>query len=225
MKRCAVDYREFRLSKIGDPRFSHLKMLLCWVIYFALYGVTERWIPVEDCMVVHSRIDDVIPFCGWFLIPYVLWYGMIVVSLGYFLCYDVAHFRSLQSYFFFTQMCATAIYILFPTRQDLRPTEFAQENWLTDCIALLYRFDTNTGVCPSLHVAGSIAIASAWCRGKDVPSLAKWVMTALSVLVCLSTMFIKQHSALDVLAAIPMCLMAEWLIYGKKNCQALEAMI
>ena len=32
---------------------------------------------------------------------------------------------------------------------------------------------------------------------------------------CLAVCFVKQHSALDVLAALPVCLLAEALVYGK----------
>ena len=53
MKKPMVDYREFRLSRLNDPRFSHLKLLLGWVGYFVLYFLTENLIPAEKCTPVH----------------------------------------------------------------------------------------------------------------------------------------------------------------------------
>ncbi len=216
MKKPVVDYRGFRLRRLNEPQFRHLKLLLGWVIYFALYFLTENLIPAESCTPVHMWLDDVIPFCEWFLIPYVFWYGLIVFSLGYFLLYDVESFRGLQIFIFSTQMIAMAIYILFPSRQDLRPETFANDNLLTRGVALLYRVDTNTGVCPSLHVAYSIGIASAWLKKKDAWLWWKLFVVAAVVLICLSTMFIKQHSAVDFFAALPVCLAAELLAYGKR---------
>jgi len=32
-------------------------------------------------------------------------------------------------------------------------------------------------------------------------------------MICLSTMFIKQHSAVDFFAALPVCLLAEGIVY------------
>jgi len=215
MKKPVVDYRTFRLSKINEPQFRHLKLLLGWVGYFILYFLTENLIPAESCTSVHMWLDDVIPFCEWFLIPYVFWYALIVLSLGYFLLYDVDSFKRLQIFIIVTQVCAMAVYIIFPNRQDLRPEMFPRDNFLTRCIGLLYRLDTNTGVCPSLHVAYSIGIASVWLKQKYASRLWKLFVTVSVVLICLSTMFIKQHSAVDFFVALPVCLLAEGIVYGK----------
>ncbi len=215
MKKPVVDYSQFRLSKLREPQFSHLLLLLGWVGYFTLYVLTERLIPAERCIPVHIWLDDCIPFCEYFLIPYVFWYALVAGSLGYFLLYNVDSFKRLQIYIIITQIAAMTIYILLPTRQDLRPAEFPRDNVLTQCIAFLYRFDTNTGVCPSLHVAYSLGIASVWLKERDASLWWKGFVVIAVILICLSTMFIKQHSALDFFAALPICLLAEILVYGK----------
>lgn len=215
MKKPMVDYRSFRLSKVTQPQFRHLLLLLGWVGYFLLYLLTENLIPAERCTPVHMWLDDVIPFCEVFVIPYVFWYLLIVISLGYFLLYNVDSFKRLQIFIIVTQVVAMAIYILFPSRQDLRPTEFPRENFLTQIVAFLYSFDTNTGVCPSLHVAYSIGIASVWVKEKGVCKGWKAFVVASAAVICLSTMFVKQHSAVDFFAALPVCLLAEAVVYGK----------
>lgn len=215
MKKPVVDYRTFRLSKINEPQFSHLKLLLGWVGYFILYFLTENLIPAENCYPVHSFLDDIIPFCEAFLIPYVFWYVLIVISLGYFLLYNVDSFKKLQTYIIITQVVAMAVYIIFPTRQDLRPVDFPRDNILTQCISLLYYFDTNTGVCPSLHVAYSLGIASVWLKEKSASTGWKAFVVIAVILICLSTMFIKQHSAVDVIAALPVGLLAEYIVFRK----------
>ncbi len=213
MKKPVVDYRQFRLSRLNDPQFSHLKLLFGWVVYFAFYFLTENLIPPEKCTPVHIWLDDVIPFCEWFLIPYVFWYGLIVFSLIYFGLYNIQSFRNLSKYIIITQIAAVVIYILFPNRQDLRPEVFPRDNFLTWCIGLLYRFDTNTGVCPSLHVAYSMGIASVWLKEKGIRGYWKALVVVAVILICLSTMFIKQHSAADFFAALPVCALAEWIVF------------
>lgn len=215
MRKPMVDYRAFRLSRLDDPQFAHLKLLGGWIVYFVLFFLTENLIPAENCTPMHMWLDDMIPFCEWFLIPYVLWYGLIIISLIWFLLYDVDSFQRLQIYIIINQMVAMTIYILFPSRQDLRPVVFPRDNFLTDCVALLYRLDTNTGVCPSQHVAYSLAMASTWLKAKDVPRSWKAFLVVSAALICLSTMFIKQHSAVDFFAALPVCLLAECVVFGK----------
>lgn len=41
----------------------------------------------------------------------------------------------------------------------------------------------------------------------------KSFVTITVILICLSTMFIKQHSAVDFFAALPVCLVAEILVF------------
>ena len=216
MRKPVVDYRELSLKKLTSPQFSHLLLLLGWVAYFALYFITENFIPRDNCYVVHSWLDDVIPFCEIFVIPYVFWYALIVISLGYFALYNVDSFKKLQIFIMITQGVAMAIYIAFPNMQDLRPVEFARDNLLTRLVGFLYAFDTDTNVCPSLHVAYSIGIASVWLKEKGVKLWWKLFVLISVILICLSTAFIKQHSILDAFAAIPVCVLAELVVYRKR---------
>lgn len=213
MRKPVVDYRTFRLSKINEPQFAHLKYLLGWIGYFALYFITENLIPYEKCYPVHCRLDDLIPFCEYFVIPYVGWYLLIVASLLYFMFYNTDNFKNLMKFIIVTQVVAMAIYIIFPNRQDLRPEMFERENIFTFIVSLLYQFDTSTNVCPSLHVAYSVGIASTWLKEKSASVFCKVFVTVFCFFVCISVAFVKQHSVVDIFAAIPVCLLAEGIAF------------
>ena len=105
------------------------------------------------------------------------------------------------------------IYIVFPNRQDFRPDVFVRDNIFTAIVGVLYRIDTCTGVCPSLHVAISIGIASTWLREKSASKTCKTFIVAFCFLVCISVAFVKQHSVVDIFVAIPVCLVAEYLTF------------
>lgn len=213
MKQPVVDYRTFRLRKINRPEFSHLKLLLGWLVYFAFYFLTENLIPVERCHLIHSRLDELIPFNEFFFIPYCFWYLLIVISLGYFALYDIPNFRNLQIYIIITQVVAMTVYILYPSYQDLRPTEFVRDNFFTHLAALIYRADTPTGVCPSLHVAYSLGIGSCWLKEKQAGKLWKAFVVFSVITISLSTAVVKQHSVIDIAAALPLGLLAEILVF------------
>ena len=212
-----VDYRKLRLHNINTPEFRHLKLLLGWVGYMVLYFLTENLIPAESCYPVHCWLDDVIPVCEWFVIPYVSWYFLIVGSLAYFLLYSVDSFKKLQIYIIITQVIAMAVYILFPNRQDLRPEVFERDNLLTQILGLIYSVDTNTGVCPSLHVGYSLGIASVWLREKRAAIGWRIFVALWCAVICISVAFVKQHSVVDIFAAIPMCLFAQWFVFYRKR--------
>ena len=104
--------------------------------------------------------------------------------------------------------------MLFPNGQDLRPTDFQQNDCFIWLVKRIYAADTNTNVIPSMHVIGCAALALA-CF--DAPRLrAKklhLVMLPLGLLISMSTVFVKQHSMLDVLVAIPVSALLCVLIY------------
>ena len=213
MKKPVVDYREFRLSRLNEPRFSHIKLLGGWIVYFALYFLTENLIPVDRCHVIHCALDDLIPFNEYFTLFYCYWYVLLVGSLLYFFLYDIPSFRRLQTYIMVTQAAAMAIYVVYPSVQLLRPETMPRENFLCRVMAFIYAFDTPTGVCPSLHVAYSMGIASVWCKYKKAPTLWKAFVILSVVMISISVAFVKQHSVVDIFAAIPVGLLAELLVY------------
>ena len=210
-----VDYRGFSLKKLNDPRFSHLKLLGGWIVYFLLYLLTENLIPRERCHVIHCWLDDVIPFQELFLIFYCGWFLLVVGSLLRTLLTDVERFKKLQTFIMITQAIAMACYILYPSRQDLRPEVFPRENLLIALMRFIYAFDTSTGVCPSLHVGYSLGILSVGLKDDTLSSIQKIFLTLFVLMICASVCFVKQHSAVDVFAALPMCLLAECILFGK----------
>ncbi|MBR0040488.1 MAG: phosphatidic acid phosphatase [Oscillospiraceae bacterium] len=214
MKKPVVDYREFRFSRLNTPQFAHMKpAILGWLFYFSFYFLTENLIPAEICHPIHCALDDMIPFCEYFAVFYVFWYLLVFGSLIFTLLYDVESFTRLSKFIFITQFIAMTIYILYPSRQDLRPEVFLRDNFLTRLMAFIYSFDTSTGVFPSLHVAYSMGILSVALKKKDLGAGWKWSLAVLVVLICLATAFVKQHSMLDVFAALPVSLAAELLVY------------
>ncbi len=215
MKKPVVDYRKFRFSKLGTPEFSHLKLLSGWIVYLVLYLITENFIPQTRCYIIYSPIDDMIPFCEFFIIPYVAWYLLVAWSLIYFALYNIDGFKKLMTFFIAAQLSAMVIYIIFPNRQALRPEVFPRDNMLTDAVRLLYSIDTDTNVCPSMHVGFSLAITSAWLKEKDVSKIRKGFIVFSLIVVCLSISFIKQHSVIDAWAAFGMCAVIEIIVYRK----------
>ena len=155
---------------------------LFWPVFVLRYLLVENWNPAAVYHPVRCATDDRIPFLELFLIPYVLWYVCLVgVHIWLYRRQDPG-FRMYTRYLMITMSISTAVFFLYPTCQELRPGVFPRDNVLTDAVKLLYRMDTNTNVCPSLHVAYSIGIASTWLKEKN----ASVIIKALLVIFCIS---------------------------------------
>ena len=215
-----VDYRKFRWSRRNDPEFRHLKLIWGWVVYLTLFVLTERLIPYDKCHVVHSKVDDMVPFNEYFILAYISWYVLLAGTLFFFLFFDVESFKKCQIFIICTQMIAMAIYIFWPNIQQLRPETLPRRNFCSWVVSLIYSVDTPTGVMPSLHVAYSLAIMSVWMKKKETPLVIRLFISAWSLVICYSVMAVKQHSFVDIMAAVPAAALAETVVYGRKWQQA-----
>lgn len=215
IKKPVVNYLNFRFSKINEPEYKHLWLILGWVWYLTMYVLTENLIKPENCHEVHSVVDDLIPFNANFILAYCSWYFLLVGSLLYFLLYDVKSFVRLQKFIIATQVIGIATCILWPSIQYLRPTEPTGNGFCVFLVKCIYGVDTPTGVCPSLHVGYSLAILSAWMKKADAKIWWKVLLTFWVLLISISVCFVKQHSFTDVWTAALMCALIEMVLYGK----------
>ena len=212
-----IDYRSFTLKKLNTPEFSHLKLLLFWPFYGLAFLSWERFFSL-DYHPVHCALDDKIPFCEFFLIAYLFWFVYLIGMIAYLLFTDREGFRKNAWFIIITYSVTMLIYLIYPTCQNLRPDSFARDNLFVDVVRFLYVFDTNTNVCPSIHVIGSLATLFASFHDarfkKPVWQICLFIPGC--VLICLSTVFLKQHSVIDIFAALPLSLVAYWLVYHTK---------
>ena len=213
-----VEYRDLTWAKRNAPKYRHVQLLLFWPVFGLLFwGVERLWIR-ERYFSVSCALDNLIPFCELFVIPYLFWFAFLVGIHLYTLRYDVASFKKLMRFIIFSYSAALLIYIIFPNCQELRPDVFPRDNFLTRFMGAFYRFDTNTNVCPSLHVIGSCAVLACAWNSKHFSTTGRRVaFTAAAVLISISTVFLKQHSVVDILVALPICALAYCFAYETRE--------
>ena len=152
--------------------------------------------------VIHSVFDDMIPFNEYFVIPYMLWFAYVAVGICFFVFFgkDKTEYFKLVSVLAIGMTIFLIVSCLWPNCQDLRPTEFVHHNIFTKLVQHLYSTDTPTNILPSIHVYNSLAIFFALndCKQLQKHRAIRLGAGILSLLIILSTMFIKQHSVVDV---------------------------
>lgn len=212
----AADYGGFRLNKINEEQYRHMWLLLFWPVYLLRYGLLTFVNPAAECTPIRCPLDDRIPFLEGFVVFYVLWYVFIFGMHIYLMLYDVPGFRKYTQFLIVAMSISTLTFLLYPTCQELRPAVFERDSIFTRIVGLIYAVDPNVNVCPSEHVIGALAVLAAAMNTRCLRSPGKLTVTAiLAVLICLSTVFIKQHSAVDILAALLVCAIAYVICYGK----------
>ena len=108
--------------------------------------------------------------------------------------------------------------VIYPNGQDLRPdlSSLGRENIFTTLIGMIYSADTNTNVCPSMHVIGSFAAMFGVfdCKKLRKTVAAPIVAVLLTLLVSASTVLVKQHSIVDVFWGIVASAVLYGIVYG-----------
>ena len=177
----------------------------------------ERTI-THEYHVLHTWVDDIIPFNEYFIIPYFIWFIYVASVLIFFFFKDVDEFYRFGLYLALGMSISLFICQIFPNGTDLRPVNLdPNKNIFTHLVAFIYKTDTNTNVFPSIHVFNSIATHVAILRSRFFYNniKVKAISFIIMISICLSTLFLKQHSFLDVVGATILSYVIYQLIYAK----------
>ena len=89
-------YGDFNFKNITSEKYRHLFLLLFWPVYLTLFVLTEKYI--TPIYTVYCGLDDLIPFCEFFTIPYFGWYAMLALVSLYELFFDIDAFKKLYKF-------------------------------------------------------------------------------------------------------------------------------
>ncbi len=203
------------MKKYDLRKYRHaIPLIIYGIIYLSWFIYLEQKI-TKDYRVIHVTLDDYIPFCEVFVVPYLLWFLYVSGTVAYFFFNDKDdYFRA--CIFLFTGMTIFLIVsTLFPNGHHLRPQVMPRDNVFTWLVSRLYSTDTPTNLWPSIHVYNSLGAHFAIVKSNkfcgERPIRAASLLMCLSII--LSTMFIKQHSVFDVVTAFIMAAVMYGIVY------------
>lgn len=198
-------------------------MLAYMAAYLISFVLIEQWNRLHYT-VIHTAVDDRIPFVPVFVIPYLLWFPYVSGFAFFLLHKHEESYHRLCSCLVIGMTIFIAVSIVFPNIHMLRPESMPADNVFTHMVSLLYLADTPTNLTPSIHVFNSLAVIAAawnwdWRTDKGYsfsPRAISFWRTAITVqglLIILSTMLIKQHSFSDVMIAGGLFVLIWALVY------------
>lgn len=202
-------------------KYKHGLLIVCFGVFYLLAFQYLEQRQVYGYHVVHTVFDDLIPFCEYFIVPYLLWFPYMLGAIAYFILFNKNKRECYQlSYNLIMGMSIFLIVsYVYPNVQHLRPTEFAHDTIFTSLVKALYQTDTPTNVLPSIHVFNSLAVHMAITYSEELKKH-KFIQRAslvLTILIVLSTMFLKQHTVVDVCLGLTLALFGALVFYPEQT--------
>lgn len=173
------------------------------VVYFGAAALPP-WMPRQVL-----RWDPVwmVPYVPAFILPYASVFPMPLLTLA--LVRDRQAFRRLAAAFAAAILASGLIFLALPLAPP-RPPD-AGSGIFGLLTGVMYAVDVPTNLFPSLHV--SVAFLTAFAVGRERP---RWLpaMLAWAALIAVSTLFVRQHYAIDVGGGIVLALLCRPLLSG-----------
>jgi membrane-associated phospholipid phosphatase len=194
--------------------FIYIPFYLLW--FFRLEKTTQP----THMHIIKFAADSKIPFCAYFIIPYYFWFIYIFATGFYFFLTNRRDFYRYCLFLFTGMSICLFVCQIWPNGINLRPdlNALGRDNIFIDMVKELYRVDTPTNVCPSIHVLNSIGATLAILKSEALmnrkPVRIASVVICLSI--CASTVLLKQHSCFDVLCGIGLSIVLYLLTYNLK---------
>jgi len=199
-------------------KYNHIWTLLYIVFYMPWFMWLEKTV-TTDFHLVSMPIDYKIPFCEYFIIPYFMWFLFVPAIVGYEFFYSKKEYYQCCAYLFSGMTIFLIICTIWHNGLDLRQDISYNNNLCAKLVKMLYKTDTSTNVFPSLHVFNTLGCLVALYRSKGMKDKTwiKVIATIIGILIILSTMFLKQHSVIDVCLGSTLALFGYLFFYPQKT--------
>ena len=201
-------------------RYRYGNVLWIGIIYPIWFKSLESRITVSTGYhIMHTHMDNLIPFCEWFIVPYFLWFIYIFAGLVYFMFTNKEDFYKVSLFLFIGMIASLVICEIYPNGTDFRPAYLSEKNIFMIMVKNLYRVDTPTNVFPSIHAYNSLCMHIALLKSKELRTarygkFVRYFSCFLCIFICIATLVLKQHSVLDVGGAILLCFITYGFVYG-----------
>lgn len=184
-------------------KYQSLKYLIYFFIAYMIGFMILENQDFSHMIITDTWIDQYIPFNEYFVIPYVLWFIFMVLGFAYFVFIDQSGIKRTYFYLFLGMSSSLLIYALIPTGQNLR-VQLYNDNIFQCLVSFIYSVDSSTNVCPSIHVYNSVMMCVSLLKSRKIKqhTWLCFLIIVLAILICMSTVMIKQHAFMDIVWAL-----------------------
>ncbi len=195
-------------------KYGHIWTMAYFLIYLPWFFFLEDHV-TRSYHVMYTPFDDMIPFCEYFIVPYLLWFFYIAAAFLYFFFTNRRDYYRLCAFLFSGMTISLIICTLFPNGTTFRPSIDPNANIFCYMVSKLWAIDTSSNVFPSIHVFNSLGVHIALSKSETLSKRRGIICGSgiLMTLICISTVCLKQHSILDVLGSLLLALLLYPFVY------------
>ncbi|GGG05834.1 phosphatase PAP2 family protein [Paenibacillus abyssi] len=179
--------------------WSHLLGILSIPFQSMIYLWISRHVGL-DVYLDYGWIDTKIPFIRWFVLPYMSWMPILYLSFLYFFFVNrKVYWRTLAIYntaLFVCNLCFW-FFATYVPRPVIETTDIT-----STLVNFIYQSDAPLNCFPSIHCLTSYLLFITVKRDLNLAAPLRILWIVLLWLIIASTVFIKQHSLLDVIGGI-----------------------
>lgn len=215
------------IKGIPEGKIWRLVSIMIYALFYlgGFFYLENR--TAESYHIIECGIDRAIPYCGIFIVPYLIWFPYQFALLGYFFMGGLDHkeFYRFMIYICGGMTCFLLVSWLYPNALELRPALPPDGGVIDRMVQGLYLIDTPTNVLPSIHVYNSVVFHITFCRRtkRGMGLGQRRLSFALIALIIISTVLVKQHSVIDLALGLAMAGAGYLLIYKRMLRQAVLA--
>ena len=205
-----------KLKKLLFHDIKHAWFATYYLVVFWQFNLIEKHNANTKTMISFKPIDNLIPFISFFVVFYLIWFVYVGVTVTTLVFTDKYDFYKLLFNIYIGMSICFIFFLVYPHGQDLRAHLTAHETNIFDrMVYTVYSCDNPADTAPSIHVLNSIAVTMAITRSEFFRKRYGFIIAAqiLNVLIIVSTLFIKQHSIIDVILAIGLSIIMQFFIY------------
>jgi membrane-associated phospholipid phosphatase len=181
-------------------------ILILWFLF-----LKETIVPKH---IMYSRFDSMIPFIKQFVVAYYFWFAYMALAFIYLGFVSKRDFYKLELFLALGMSVSYIVFVLYPNAQFPRP-EVQGTDIFANLVRFIYSHDGTNNVFPSIHVCNSLGVHLALinCSKLKDKTMFKALSFAVSMSICASTVFIKQHSIIDVVGGTILAFLIYLFIY------------
>lgn len=189
------------ITKRNYKECRHFLSLTIFIFLILWFVYLKRTIIPKHIM--YSYLDSHIPFVKEFVLAYYFWFVYMSVGLLYLGFTSKMDFYRMELFLSLGMVISFIVFILYPNAQFARPSVLGKDVF-SSLVNFIYAHDGTNNVFPSIHVCNALGVHTALinCNKLKDKTLLKSLSFVATLLICASTVFIKQHSIIDVVGGV-----------------------